>query len=204
MAEVYNSKNPYDSLITEDILLNGEGAKKEPRHFVLELPPKGLEYKVGDALGVIPENTQSTVEELIEVAGWNPDEIVNTQKGERRLFDALKKDLEIHRLNKKFVHSIQDTISSDSIGVKARIIARQRITSDGEKSVEWIWSGESTDIPQGYSTNSLSSNSARISQICSEEKELEDYIWSRDYIDAFNDFELEYSAQEFIELVDKL
>ena len=204
MAEVYSSKNPYNSLIVEDILLNGEGATKETRHFVLELPPKGLEYKVGDALGVIPENQQSTVDALIEVAGWNSDEIVNSHKGERKLVDALKKDVEIHRLNKKFVNSIQDKISSQSIGIEARIIGRQRIAVGGEKTLEWFWSGESTDVPQSYSTSSVSSSNARISQICNDDKELEEYIWSRDYIDAFNEFELNYSAQEFLELVDKL
>ena len=33
---------------------------------------------------------------------------------------------------------------------------------------------------------------------------MEDYIWSRDYIDVLRDFDVNYSAEEFLEIADKL
>ena len=51
----WSSKNPYSSRITENYILNGEGSRKETRHIVFDLGDSGLEYKVGDALAVLPE-----------------------------------------------------------------------------------------------------------------------------------------------------
>lgn len=62
--------------ITENFILNGEGSRKETRHIVFELGDSGLDYKVGDALGVVSENPPKIVEELLEVQGWDPEQIV--------------------------------------------------------------------------------------------------------------------------------
>ena len=51
----WSAKNPYNSKITENYVLNGEGSRKETRHIVFALGDSGLDYKVGDALGVLPE-----------------------------------------------------------------------------------------------------------------------------------------------------
>ena len=69
--------------ITENYVLNGEGSRKETRHVVFDLGDSGLDYKVGDALGVIPENPQPLVDRIIELQNWNPEEIVNAGKGEK-------------------------------------------------------------------------------------------------------------------------
>ena len=50
----WSAKNPYTSKLTENYVLNGEGSRKETRHIVFDLGNSGLEYKAGDALGVIP------------------------------------------------------------------------------------------------------------------------------------------------------
>ena len=52
----WSAKNPYMSKITECYILNGEGSRKETRHIVFALGDSGLDYKVGDALGVLAEN----------------------------------------------------------------------------------------------------------------------------------------------------
>ena len=77
----WSAKNPYDSKITECYVLNGKGSKKETRHIVFDLGDSGLDYKVGDALGVLPENPPHIVEELIEIQGWDRDHTVTTHKG---------------------------------------------------------------------------------------------------------------------------
>jgi len=50
----WSAKNPYSSNLTENFVLNGEGSRKETRHIVFDLGDSGLQYKAGDALGVIP------------------------------------------------------------------------------------------------------------------------------------------------------
>ena len=49
----WSAKNPYMTEITENYILNGEGSRKETRHIVFALGDSGMDYKVGDALGVI-------------------------------------------------------------------------------------------------------------------------------------------------------
>jgi len=97
----WSSKNPYMSEITENYILNGEGSRKETRHIVFDLGDSGLDYKVGDALGVLAENPPHIVEELLEVQGWDRETIVETHNGARDLYTALKKDFEVHLANKK-------------------------------------------------------------------------------------------------------
>ena len=65
--------------------------QKETRHVVFALGDSGLDYKVGDALGVVPENPPHIVDELIEIQGWDRDSFVNTHYGERTLYEALMK-----------------------------------------------------------------------------------------------------------------
>ncbi len=69
----WSAKNPYMTQITENYILNGEGSKKETRHIVFELGDSGLDYKVGDALGVLAENPPHIVDDLIAVQGWDPE-----------------------------------------------------------------------------------------------------------------------------------
>ena len=64
----WSSKNPYMTQITENYILNGEGSRKETRHIVFALGDSGLDYKVGDALGVVSENPPHIVDELIDIA----------------------------------------------------------------------------------------------------------------------------------------
>ena len=96
----WSAKNPYNSTITECYVLNGEGSKKETRHIVFDLGDSGLDYRVGDALGVVPQNPPHIVDEILELQGWDRDQMVTTHKGERTLYDALKKDYEVHMANK--------------------------------------------------------------------------------------------------------
>ena len=105
MAE-WSAKNPYESTVTVNYILNGEGSKKETRHFVFDLGDSGLTYKAGDALGVIPVTSSELVEDVIVALGADTDEIVETHAGEMTLLDALSNHYEIHQANRKFVASI--------------------------------------------------------------------------------------------------
>ena len=122
----WSAKNPYFTQITENFILNGEGSRKETRHIVFALGDSGLDYKVGDALGVIAENPPHIVEELLDVQGWDRDATVTTHNGERSLYDALKKDFEVHMANKKFVQSLAEKVVSSGMKISMSIVARTR------------------------------------------------------------------------------
>ena len=211
MAEAYNSKNPYVSTIIEDTLLNGPGAKKETRHYVFTLPKTGLEYKVGDALGVFPENPPHTVDQLIDLCGWDGDQSIAGPSGEETLRNVIKTQVEIHRVNKKFLNDLSERIQPSNGTINSRIAARVRIpiaagsSGSGGAGDEWHWSGDSSDWPAGYAPGSAGSDPGqKLAHLVSDGKSMEEYIWSRDYIDVIKEFGLHHSPEEFLSLLDKL
>lgn len=205
MSSTYSAKQPYLSIITEDLLLNGEGASKETRHFVFTLPAEGMEYKAGDALGVIPENPAHLVEELLDLCGWDGDEVISGPTGEGELREVLRTQVEIHRCNKKFIQSLQDKIPPANGVVSARISKRVRIPLAGGAGSEWEWSGEGNDWPEGYAAGSSGTDPAsKVANLCEDAEALENYLWSRDYVDVINEFSLMHTPEEFLSVVDKL
>ena len=194
----WSAKNPYSSKITECYVLNGKGSRKETRHIVFDLGDSGMDYKVGDALGVLPENPLETVEELIKVAGWESDMRVSTHKGERTLAEALKKDVEIHRVNKKFVKSLTEKVTSSGMRISTNMVQRER------ESLSNYSSGDSSLISELLPSLPGDDPVGRVENLSTNAEALEDYIWSRDYIDVMRDFDVSYTPEEFIDLADRL
>ena len=188
--------------ITECYVLNGKGSKKETRHVVFELGDSGMDYKVGDALGVLPENPPETVDMLIETAGWDKDHMVTTHNGERTLQDALKKDFEIHRVNKKFVKSLAGKINTSGIRITVKLIDRYRESVSGSGS-SWM-DGDSALEAELQPSIPGDDPLGRVELLTNDADSMEDYIWSRDYIDVIRDFDVNYTPEEFLELADKL
>ena len=195
----WSAKNPYLTKITECYILNGEGSRKETRHVVFDLGDSGLDYKVGDALGVLAENPANTVDLLIETAGWAQDHMVTTHNGERTLWEALKKDFEIHRVNKKFVKSLTEKVSSNGMRITVKMIERYRESVAGQGS-GWM-GGDSAMESELLPSIPGDDPAGRAENLATDADAMEDYIWSRDYIDVLNDFDVSYTPEEFIELL---
>ena len=196
----WSAKNPYPTKITENYVLNGEGSRKETRHIVFDLGDSGLEYKAGDALGVVSENPPDTVNQLIEICGWDREMMVTTHIGERTLHDALKKDFEIHRVNKKFVNSLTEKVTSSGIRITVELISSYRESVDGSA----IIGGDSTMDTELNPSLPSQDDVGRVKHLTADADAMEDYIWSRDYIDVIKDFGVKYSPEEFLELIDRL
>ena len=198
MAGNWSAKNPYMTQITENYILNGEGSRKETRHIVFELGDSGMDYKVGDALGVLAENPPHIVEELLEVQGWDRDAVVTTHNGERSLYEALKKDFEVHMANKKFVQSLAEKVVSSGMKISMSIVSRTRNNS--------TWSAsEDEQAPPALRPSVPSDDpAAQVEAITVDAKAIEDYLWTRDYVDIMREFEVKYTPEEFLELADRL
>jgi len=201
VADEWSAKNPYYGTMSENTLLNGEGATKETRHFVFKLGNSGLTYRVGDAIGLIATNHPSLVNDLIDALGASADDEVETSKGKTTLYEALFSEYEIHQVPKKFIKSLTDILPPAQSSMEVRIVKRTNKNIAGGQEIEWAWSGESDDYPDDYAPGSVgSSPSEKIKHLCEDDKAMEDYIWSRDYVDVLNDIpSLSFTAQEFID-----
>ncbi len=193
MSNEWSAKNPYMTQITENYILNGEGSRKETRHIVFALGDSGLDYKVGDALGVIAENPPHIVDELLEVQGWDADHAVSTHNGERTLREALKKDYEVHMANKKFVQSLAEKVVSTGMNISMSLVSRAR-----NNTVQI--GGDVALLPSAPSDDP----SSKVEAIVADTKAIEDYLWTRDYIDIMREFDVKYTPEEFLDLADRL
>ena len=203
----WSAKNPFISKLTENYVLNSEGSRKETRHIVFNLGDSGLEYKAGDALGVIPCCPPELVEDLLSTANFSGDEMVETHFGHTTLSEALTDHLEIHRVSKKWIQNLGNRMGDDG-PVEIRIARRHRVsTEDGVLLVDWSGSGEGEDVPEGYEEIGAACDPAEIlwRNLTEDADTMEDYIWSRDYIDAMGDFgHIGFTAQQLVDGMDRL
>ena len=204
----WSAKNPYSSNLTENFVLNGEGSRKETRHIVFDLGDSGLQYKAGDALGVIPRCPPELAEDVLASCGFSGDEEVDTHLGPCGLRQALTESYEIHRISKKWIEELGPRLSSGAADIEIRIVHRQRTSSrDGSVLIDWNGSGAEDDVPVGYVEIGSASDPAETlwAELTGDSKAMEDYIWSRDYIDGLADFgHIGFTPQQLVDGMDRL
>ena len=204
----WSAKNPYSSNLTENFVLNGEGSRKETRHIVFDLGDSGLQYKAGDALGVIPRCPPELAEDVLASCGFSGDEEVDTHLGPCGLRQALTERYEIHRISKKWIEGLGPRLSSAAADIEIRIVHRQRTSSrDGSVLIDWHGSGAEDDVPVGYVEIGSASDPAETlwAELTGDSKVMEDYIWSRDYIDGLADFgHIGFTPQQLVDDMDRL
>ena len=204
----WSAKNPYSSNLTENFVLNGEGSRKETRHIVFDLGDSGLQYKAGDALGVIPRCPPELAEDVLASCGFSGDEEVDTHLGPCGLRQALTERYEIHRISKKWIEELGPRLSSGAADIEIRIVHRQRTSSrDGSVLIDWNGSGAEDDVPVGYVEIGSASDPAETlwAELTGDSKAMEDYIWSRDYIDALADFgHIGFTPHQLVDDMDRL
>ena len=204
----WSAKNPYMTTISQNFVLNGESSQKETRHIVFELKDSGLNYKAGDALAVIPRCPPKLADEILLATNFSGDEEVETHLGSCMLRDALTDRFEIHRVSKKWIEGLANRAPEDSAQVKISITSRKRYSSkDGTLLLDWAGSGSEGDLPEGYVEVGPvgESYATLLSELTSDSKAMEDYIWSRDYIDSISDFGgIGFTPQQLVDGMDRL
>jgi sulfite reductase (NADPH) flavoprotein alpha-component len=109
----YSRKNPFPATLEVNRKLTLGGSEKDTRHFEISLAGSGLDYEVGDSLGVFPKNHPALVEKLIERLGFSGDEVVpSADKIEMPLRQALSESYIITAPDKKLLGAIAEKDSS--------------------------------------------------------------------------------------------
>jgi sulfite reductase (NADPH) flavoprotein alpha-component len=131
---------PAASRLTKNLRLNQQGATKDTRYFSLATRDSGLEYEVGDALGVWPSNCPELVDELVDLSGLDADAAVKVAGiGEMRLADALGKHFEIARPSPDALTFIA---SRSTNGALRELLGDER-RADLRK---WLWGQQLADV----------------------------------------------------------
>jgi sulfite reductase (NADPH) flavoprotein alpha-component len=84
--KAHSRNNPFPARLLVNRLLTGEGSAKEVRHFAIALEGSGLNYEVGDALGIVPANCPALVSDILAVLGCDGEEAVKAPDGAETSF----------------------------------------------------------------------------------------------------------------------
>jgi sulfite reductase (NADPH) flavoprotein alpha-component len=98
-----NRNNPFPARLLTNRRLNADGSQKETRHFEISLEGSGLNYEVGDALGVWPANCPELVGDILKALGCDGGEIVKMSGVEFQLRQALLEKLDLDKPAAEFV-----------------------------------------------------------------------------------------------------
>src|SRR5213083_945305 len=103
----YSRINPFPAKMRINRRLSGPESEKDTRHFELDLTGWGLNFEVGDSVGVYPTNDHDLVDGIIRALGATGDEKVPRLKGEpTTLREALLRDYSITQPTPKFLKAI--------------------------------------------------------------------------------------------------
>ncbi len=72
----FTRENPFEAEIRELVNLNGTGSSAETWHVEVSLEGSGLVHKPGDALGIVPSNDPTLVEDMLTLTGLSGDDAV--------------------------------------------------------------------------------------------------------------------------------
>ena len=100
--------------------------------------------------------------------------------------------------SKKFVQSLAQKVVSSGMKISIKMVSRTR------NNGEWNAS-EAENLPPELKPSAPSDDPAdKVEHLNSDEKALEDYLWTRDYVDIMREFDVSYSPEEFFELTGRL
>lgn len=106
-------KKYFGGIVTTNIDLMDEGSMKATHHIEITLD-EAVEYKPGDAAGLVPENQESQVQQIMELSGLAPDTEILYKSVAYSLYEILKKKLNIlhlpERTVKKYAQLVQQEI----------------------------------------------------------------------------------------------
>jgi sulfite reductase (NADPH) flavoprotein alpha-component len=112
-SKVYSRNNPFPSRLLVNRLLTNAGSAKEVRHFAISLADSGLNYEVGDALGVVPTNCPALVSDILAALGCDGEEGVRAPDGSETSFrNALLRHFGIAQASSSLLEAIAERAQS--------------------------------------------------------------------------------------------
>ncbi len=140
----YTKKNPFPAEILKNFNLNDPDSVRETHHIEIELNGSGIEYEVGDALGVYPVNDPEVVDQILAALPFNTKEDVPLPDGgEAPLREALIYNYDIRSINKAFIEKWQERSGSPFL--------RSLVEADDKKEYEdFCWGRELIDLVVDY------------------------------------------------------
>jgi len=115
-ASLYSRKNPFPATHPVNRKLSGEGSGKDTRHHEISLAGSGLNYEVGDSMGLFATNDPALAGDIIQALGATGEEEVPGADGVGKpLRQALISDYVITQPSKEFLKALIER-AGDAVG----------------------------------------------------------------------------------------
>lgn len=136
----FGRANPYLGRLRTNRRLNHAASSKDTRHLEISLLDSGLQYEVGDALGVLPTNCPVLVEELLAAARLKGDErVVTADARELSLHEALMTCLNVTQPTRDLVAQVAKRSRNETL---LQLLGADRQT-DYDR---WIYGRDIVDV----------------------------------------------------------
>jgi sulfite reductase (NADPH) flavoprotein alpha-component len=148
-TSLYSRKNPFPALHPVNRKLSGEGSGKDTRHHEVSLAGSGLNYEVGDSLGLFATNDPALVSEIIDALGATGEESVPGSDGApKSLRAALLSDYIITQPSKEFLKAIVEKAGAalDDLAALVNDPAQKKALED------YLWGLEFIDFLVAHTT----------------------------------------------------
>jgi sulfite reductase (NADPH) flavoprotein alpha-component len=148
-ASLYGKKNPFPAALLENRPLNARASAKDTRHLAFSLVGSGLEYKAGDALGILPRNDYDLADRLILRLNCGGNERILLPWGEEgTLRSALLARLDLRRGSLKLLEALLG--GARNPGERARLEALLA-APDSEATFEYLNTRDALDVLEDFS-----------------------------------------------------
>jgi sulfite reductase (NADPH) flavoprotein alpha-component len=117
----FDRNHPFPARLLKCSKLNGAGSAKDTRFISFDLKGSGLDYTVGDALGVVPENCIENVEWILEAMECSgAEDVPGTDGAPTSLLDALHHQRTINKPSDNLLELLARNATEDSEAIALR------------------------------------------------------------------------------------
>jgi sulfite reductase (NADPH) flavoprotein alpha-component len=121
--------------------LTRPGSGKDTQHLEIEIAGSGLEYSVGDSLGVFARNPLPLVDDLLAALRMDGDQPVVTGTSQQPLRSALERSYTINRASRKILQSLLERLPAGESRSRVESIVAAEMSS-----AEYLYPRDYVDI----------------------------------------------------------
>jgi sulfite reductase (NADPH) flavoprotein alpha-component len=138
-VEPYGKKNPFPAPVKSIVNLNGRGSAKLTCHVEFSLEGSGLSYEPGDVVGVIPRNCPEVVDDMLRMAGFRGDELIEDEEGTHSIAEVLETRFDVTSVNLPFIKKYAEIAKNPELD--------KFLEPDNKEALkEWLWGREIRDL----------------------------------------------------------
>lgn len=108
-----SKSHPFPAPVLEKYNLHGPDSDRQTLHLVLKTDVPGMDFKPGDAAGVLPLNHPDLIREWLEVTGFDGQSTVRYQDTEGKLEDFLRRSVELSKITPDVVKKYRNLCTSE-------------------------------------------------------------------------------------------